>query len=127
VVKRDLFLEDARLGPRSPALIEYDETPRLVQSRERFRAFALVDLAHAVMMAEEGILRPDRGARLLAGLLEILDLGAERFPWEPRSGSYLVQVERYLEQRMGHDIAGRLQTGRSRNDQDGAADRPDTL
>jgi argininosuccinate lyase len=123
VVKRDFFLEEARLGPRSPVLIEYDEAPRLIQSRERFRAFAVVDLAHTVMMIEVGILTRDRGAMLLAGLLEILDLGADGFPWEPRSGSYLVQVERYLEQRFGHDVAGRLQTGRSRNDQDAAADR----
>jgi argininosuccinate lyase len=122
-VKRDLCLEEARLGPRSPTLIEYDEAPRLVQSRERFRAFAVVDLAHAVMMIEEGILSRNRGARLLAGLLQILDLGPGGFPWEPRSGSYLVQVEHYLEQRFGPDIAGRLQTGRSRNDQDAAADR----
>ena len=84
-MKRDLFLEEARLGPRSPALIEYDEAPRLVQSRERFRAYAVVDLAHAVMMIEQGMLTRDRGAKLLAGLLQILDLGPDGFPWEPQS------------------------------------------
>lgn len=122
-MKQDLFLEEARLGPRSDVLVEYDETPRLVQIRERFRAYALVDLAHAVMMVEEGMLTRERGAKLLRGLLQILDLGPDDFPWEPRSGSYLVQIERYLEQQFGHDIAGRLQTGRSRNDQEAAADR----
>src|SRR5690349_5180775 len=91
--------------------------------RERFRAYALVDLAHAVMMTETGMISRERGARLTGGLLEIHDLGPETFPWDPRSGSYLVQIERYLEERFGHDIAGRLQTGRSRNDQEGAADR----
>jgi argininosuccinate lyase len=122
-VKQDLFLEEARLGPRHDVLIEYDETPRLVQARDRFRAYAVVDLAHAVMMVEEGMLRRDRGAKLLQGLLQVSELGPDGFPWEPRSGSYLVQIERYLEQRFGHDIAGRLQTGRSRNDQEGAVDR----
>ena len=38
-------------------------------------------------------------------------------------GSYLVQIEHYLEQRLGEDVAGRLQTGRSRNDQEAAAER----
>jgi argininosuccinate lyase len=122
-VKRDLFLEEARLGPRSEVLIEYDETPRLPMFRERFHAYALVDLAHAVMMVEEGMLDGGRGGKLIQGLLQVLDIGAAEFPWDPRSGSYLVQIERYLEQRFGHDIAGRLQTGRSRNDQEAAADR----
>ena len=122
-MKQDLFLEEARLGPRSDVLIEYDEAPRLPMFRERFRAYALVDLAHAVMMVEEGMLARERGGKLVRGLLQILDMGADGFPWDPRSGSYLVQIERYLEQQFGHDIAGRLQTGRSRNDQEAAADR----
>ena len=122
-MKRDLFLEEARLGPRDPILIRYDEAPHLRDLATRFRTFALVDLAHAVMMTEEGILTQDRGAKLLAGLLDVLALGPDKFPWDPRSGSYLVQVEHYLTQRVGDDVAGRLQTGRSRNDQDAAADR----
>jgi argininosuccinate lyase len=122
-VKQDLFLEEARLGPRSRVLIEYDEMPRLSMFRERFRAYALVDLAHAVMMTEEGIVSRERGAKLIQGLLQILTIGPEKFPWDARSGSYLVQIERYLEEQFGHDVAGRLQTGRSRNDQEAAADR----
>src|SRR5579863_906243 len=120
-MKRDLFLEEARLGARDPALIRYDEAPHLKDLATRFRAFALVDVAHAVMMVEEGILDRDRGAKLLDGLLDVLALGPERFPWDPRSGSYLVQIEHYLVERAGDDVAGRLQTGRSRNDQDTAA------
>jgi SAM-dependent methyltransferase len=37
----------------------------------------------------------------------VLDLGSENFPWDPRSGSYLVQVEHDLEQQFGEDISGR--------------------
>jgi argininosuccinate lyase len=122
-MKQDLFLEEARLGPRNPVLIEHDEAPRLAHLRRYFRDYALVDLAHAVMLVEEGIVDGARGARLLAGLLAALDLGADGFPWDPRSGSYLVQVEHFLAGRAGDDVAGRLQTGRSRNDQHGAADR----
>jgi len=120
---RDIFLEEARLGPRSPVLVEHDEATHLGYLRRRFREYALVDLAHVVMLTETGILGPERGRALLSGLVEVFDLGPERFPWDPRSGSYLVQVEHHLEGRLGSDIAGRLQTGRSRNDQDAAADR----
>src|SRR5262245_45358108 len=121
-MKRDLFLEEARLGPRNPVLIQYDEAPRLAHLRRYFHAYVLVDLAHAVMLIEEGIVDQPRGARLLAGLLEAHDLGADRFPWDPRVGSYLVQVEHFLAGRVGDDVAGRLQTGRSRNDEHAAAD-----
>jgi argininosuccinate lyase len=121
--KQDLFLEEARLGPRHPVLVEHDEAPKLAYLRRRARDYALVDLAHAVMLVETGILDRERGTRLLGGLLAVLDLGADGFPWDPRSGSYLVQVEHFLTGRLGEDVAGRLQTGRSRNDQDAAADR----
>jgi argininosuccinate lyase len=120
---REIALEEARLGPRSRAIIDYDETPHLAVLPRRFRSFALVDLAHAVMLTETGILRRDRGARLLGGLLGIYEGGPENFPFSPETGSYLVQVEAFLEERLGADIAGRIQTGRSRNDQDAAADR----
>jgi argininosuccinate lyase len=122
-MKHDLFLEEASLGPRNPALVEYDEAPKLAYLRRHFRDYALVDLAHAVMLVETGILTRERGAKLLRGLLDVLARGPEGFPWDPRSGSYLVQIENFLTSRVGEDVAGRLQTGRSRNDQDAAADR----
>ncbi len=92
MTKQDLFLEGARLGARNPVLVDYDEAPRLGYLRRRFREYALVDLAHAVMLAEEGIVGGERSTRLLQGLLEVFDLGPDRFPWDPRSGSYLVQI-----------------------------------
>src|SRR5262249_3901206 len=123
VKKQDLLLEEARLGPRHPVLVEYDEATRLGYLRRHFREYGLVDLAHAVMLVEEGIVTPEPGRRLLRGLLDVFDLDAARFPWDPRSGSYLVQIEHRLAGEVGDDVAGRLQTGRSRNDQDAAADR----
>jgi argininosuccinate lyase len=122
-VSKDPFLEHARLGARSPTLIAYEEIPHLPRLKRRAREYALADLAHAVMLVEEAILSAERGGRLLAGLLDILDRGLADFPWDPQVGSYLPQAERYLAARVGEDIAGRLQTGRSRNDQSAAAER----
>jgi argininosuccinate lyase len=119
----DPFLEAARLGARSSTLIDYEEMPHLPRLKRRAREYALVDLAHAVMLVETGIVSRERGARLLAGLLDIFEHGLATFPWDPRVGSYLPQAERYLAERIGEDAAGRLQTGRSRNDQSGAAER----
>ena len=123
MTKKDLFLEEARLGPRNAVLVRYDESPHLLQIQRRAPWYAWVDLAHVVMLVETGILDRVRGGRLLEGLLEVQKLGADGFPWNLGSGSYLVQVEHFLEQRLGEDVAGRLQTGRSRNDQEAAAER----
>ncbi len=119
----DVFLEEARLGPRTQVLIDCEEVPHIPRLVRRFREYVLTDLAHAVMLSEAGILSKERGARLLGGLMEIHDSGGEGFPWLPQSGSFLVQTEHYLGERIGEDIAGRLQTGRSRNDQSAAAER----
>jgi hypothetical protein len=78
-MKQDLFLEEARLGPRNPVLVEHDEAPRLPHLRRYFRDYVLVDLAHVAMLREEGIVDGPRGARLLKGLLDSLDLGATAF------------------------------------------------
>ncbi|MBT3661622.1 MAG: argininosuccinate lyase [Rhodospirillaceae bacterium] len=121
--KDDVFLEEARLGPRTQVLVDCEEIPHIPRLVRRFREYVLVDLAHAVMLSETGILTKERGAKLLGGLLEVYDSDGEGFPWLPQSGSFLVQTEYYLGQRIGDDIAGRLQTGRSRNDQSAASER----
>ncbi len=121
--KDDVFLEEARLGPRAQVLVDCEEVPHIPRLVRRFREYVLTDLAHAVMLAETGILTQERGARLLGGLLEIHASSGEGFPWLPQSGSFLVQTEHYLGERIGEDIAGRLQTGRSRNDQSAASER----
>ena len=121
--KEDVFLEEARLGKRTQVLVDCEEIPHIPRLVRRFREYTLVDLAHAVMLMETGILKEERGAKLLRGLLEIFDSGKDTFPWLSQSGSFLVQTEHFLGERVGEDIAGRLQTGRSRNDQSAAAER----
>ena len=79
-MSKDPFLEHARLGARSATLIEYEEIPHLPRLRRRAREYALADLAHAVMLVEEGILSAERGARLLDGLLHILEHGLATRP-----------------------------------------------
>ena len=67
--KEDVFLEEARLGERNQVLIDCEEIPHIPRLVRRFREYALVDLAHAVMLTETGILKEERGAKLLSGLL----------------------------------------------------------
>ncbi len=65
--KDDVFLEEARLGPRAQVLVDCEEVPHIPRLVRRFREYVLTDLAHAVMLAETGILTQERGARRYPG------------------------------------------------------------
>lgn len=119
----DVFLEIARLGARNDVLVEFDEKTQFPRLRRLYRSYTRVDLAHAVMLVETGILSRERGAKLLSGLRTIHAMSVDEFPWLDNSNSFLVHVEHWLGHEVGEDIAGFLQTGRSRNDQDAAAER----
>lgn len=119
----DVFLEIARLGARNEVLVEFDEKTQFPRLRRLYRPYTHVDLAHTVMLVEAGIVSRERGAKLLAGLLTIHAMSVDEFPWLDNANSYLVHVEHWLSHEVGEDIAGFLQTGRSRNDQDAAAER----
>ena len=122
-MSRNPFLEHARLDERSDTLITYEKIPHLPRLKRRAREYALADLAHGVLLVEKGIVAGARGARLLTGLLDILDRGIADFPWDPRVGSYLPLAERYLAARVGEDVAGRLQTGAAGTTRVPAAER----
>lgn len=108
---------EARLGaPASAKLILFFEEPHLERERRQFSYFIKVDLAHTVMLAEQGILRPEHARAILSTLLELEKLGAENLPIDLKRGSLLFQIEQYLFSRIGEDIGGRMHTGRSRLD-----------
>jgi argininosuccinate lyase len=78
-----------------------------------------VNLAHGVMLVEQGILTKEQGGKILAALLEIdadMDLNALQYTGEVED--YFFHVEAELIKKVGVDLAGRLHTGRSRNDID---------
>lgn len=114
----------ARLGtPPNKANVDHILRPGLEGDRELFYAFLRVDLAHTVMLVEQEILTREQGAAILSQLFEIEALGPEEFPIDPEFDTFLLQVERYMIDRIGENIAGRMHTGRSRNDQGSAVDR----
>ena len=111
-------LAEARLGsPPADSLIQYRDLPALLHEKHHFREFACVDLAHTVMLAEQNIVSADVARSILAGLLELRDQDPETFPVDPVKGSFLLQVESFLSERMREDVAGQMHTGRSRIDQ----------
>ncbi|MBT6097680.1 MAG: argininosuccinate lyase [Marinovum sp.] len=76
-----------------------------------------INLAHGVMLAEQHLLQPADSAAILAALLKI---DKDR-PWADQEfdGSFedlFFLIERALGRQVGEETAGRLHTGRSRND-----------
>jgi argininosuccinate lyase len=109
---------EARLGvPASEKLIQFFEQPHLERERRQFTYFIKVDLAHTVMLAEQGILSAEHSKAILTTLLELENLGVENLPIDLKQGSLLFQIEKYLFSQIGEDIGGRMHTGRSRLDQ----------
>ena len=82
-------------------------------------AFRRVDRAHCVMLAETGILSAADATAIALALADIettLDLASTPYTGEVEDLFFLIEAA--LKQRLGPDVAGRLHTGRSRNDID---------
>ena len=78
-----------------------------------------VNLAHCVMLTEQGILSTKEGAKIIDALIKIEEeLNLEELVYTGAVEDYFFYVEDELIKRIGVDLAGRLHTGRSRNDID---------
>ncbi|MSP89798.1 MAG: argininosuccinate lyase [Alphaproteobacteria bacterium] len=87
--------------------------------RHHFSYLMRINRAHGVMLGERGILSADELKAILNGLAAIvdgLDLARTTYTGEHEDLYFLVESE--LIKRIGADIAGKLHTGRSRNDID---------
>lgn len=83
-------------------------------NKELLLAQNTFDKAHAVMMAEEEIINTADASEILKVLREVDKLGPADFPWG--KGDLWAQKERFVIDRIGEDVGGRLHTGRSRQD-----------
>ncbi len=116
--KKKALLTDARLkAAPSETMVKYSMASGLEREKRHFYQFIKVDLAHTVMLVEENILTKPDGAKILTALKEIEALGPDNFTTDPVKGSFLLQVEDYLFDKIGEDIGGKMHTGRSRIDQ----------
>jgi len=81
-----------------------------------FNAMARVNLAHAIMLHETGLVPSAVGPRLVGLMLEIFEGGASGVPLRAENGDLYPQIESYAAVRLGNETAGYLQLGRSRGD-----------
>ena len=74
-------------------------------------------IAHALMLAKQGIITDEEAKAIRHGLLGIQqEIEEDTFPWRPELEDIHMNVEARLKEKIG-DVAGKLHTARSRNDQ----------
>jgi argininosuccinate lyase len=115
---------DPRLSDRS---VFPDETYKETVLRPLFdgakahhvESFRRIDRAHLVMLHEQGILKDD-DARAIARALDAIDreVDVPSLVYTGEVEDFFFLIEKELRGRLGPDVAGRLHTGRSRNDID---------
>ncbi|AFV22261.1 argininosuccinate lyase [Methanolobus psychrophilus R15] len=80
-----------------------------------FEADILVDLAHTVMLKEQGIIKADDCSKILKGLLAVKEDGIEKL--DHSYEDIHISLESRLIDMVGEETGGRMHSGRSRNDE----------
>ena len=92
-------------------------TVSLHYDRRLYRQDIAGSIAHARMLARQGIIAEDEAESLVTGLERIRqEIEADSFPWREELEDVHMNIERRLYETVG-DVAGKLHTARSRNDQ----------
>ena len=74
-------------------------------------------IAHAEMLGRTGIIDPDEADQIVEGLRQVREeIVSDAFEWKPALEDVHMNVEARLRDLIG-EVAGKLHTGRSRNDQ----------
>lgn len=117
-------MTEGRLSGADPRILEHLDGMRLRkdQSLGRVRQHLQIDMAHTVMLAEQGILTSEQAGAILAALREGYELG-DAFPIEAEFDTLALQIERWVIARAGEDVGGRMHIGRSRIDLSAAIER----
>ena len=94
-----------------------DYTVSIHYDRRLYRQDIAGSRAHAAMLARQGIITQDDADAIIAGLGKVqAEIEGGEFPWDPALEDLHMNIERRLTDLIG-PAAGRLHTGRSRNDQ----------
>ena len=94
-----------------------DYTVSIHYDRRLFRQDIAGSIAHARMLARQEIISKEDADLNCQGLEQVREeIQADNFPWDPGLEDLHMNIETRLHQLIG-PVAGRLHTGRSRNDQ----------
>ncbi|MEJ3655266.1 argininosuccinate lyase [Actinomycetes bacterium KLBMP 9759] len=101
-------------GPASE-LIESGFTLENADASFLHHGLNLADIAHVLDLGRRGIVPDEARKELLSLLLEVSEVAADDFPYDPANGEPYNSRERYFVSRIG-DVAGWLHAGRPRRE-----------
>jgi argininosuccinate lyase len=100
-----------------PAYATYVLGPAFLESKQHlFPHMIAANEAHAIMLAECGVIERFQAAALLAALQDVKQGGVDAFSYTPAVEDLFFAVEGRLIELAGPDAGGNLQIARSRND-----------
>ena len=93
-------------------------TVSISYDRRLYRQDIAGSIAHASMLARQGIIPEKDAEQIVLGLASIREeIEKGGFPWREDLEDIHMNVEARLHEKLGSEVAGKLHTGRSRNDQ----------
>jgi len=92
-------------------------TTSLEFDKEIFESDILCDIAHTTMLVEQNVISEENGKKIIAELKKIAETGMETLNLDPSLDDIHMVIESELIKELGEDVAGRMHTGRSRNDE----------
>lgn len=103
--------------PPAPALVAGYYRPAVANGLKFVFAHEMrAHLAHALMLADRGIVDRADIATALPAMLRLMETGGDSLAVDYSQEDLYSYVERHLVSVLGPDVGGRLHTGRSRND-----------
>ncbi len=106
-----------RFKAKTDKLVE-EFTASIGFDRRLYREDIRGSIAHCRMLAACGILKAEEAERIIAGLRAVEEeIAAGKFPFSVPLEDIHMNIESRLGELIGADLAGRLHTARSRNDQ----------
>src|SRR5580692_10795168 len=99
------------MGPPAAELIEAGFELENADAPVLHHGMNLADLAHLLDLASAGVIPPEAARQLL----ELMQIPARDFPYDPANGEPYNSRERYFVSRVG-DVAGWLHAGRPRRE-----------
>jgi argininosuccinate lyase len=92
-------------------------TVSLSYDRRLYKQDIVASIAHAKTLAKGSIISQAESNSIISGLIKIQDeIEKDAFPWQPELEDIHMNIENRLYETIG-DVAGKLHTARSRNDQ----------
>ena len=85
--------------------------------KEIFESDIFCDMAHTKMLMEQNIISKEDGIKIINELKKIYDNGMDCLNLDPSLDDIHMVIESELIKNLGEDVAGRMHTGRSRNDE----------